>query len=408
MNLILKIVEGPNKGAEIALVEGVSVTLGKSDSCDIVLADPTLPETPVSLEPTADGVTIGGEPLVPFHVKTIGATSLAAGPADAPWEPLVWPKEEQEERQEQRTEKEGAEPAPGVSPSTSEEGAKTADSTPKKRRHVGCFGCLAAAILLLLVFAALAWIFRADPRVGQARNKLAGLCGATTSDGSCTTGASGTNGGDAVPAVDISAVAAKYGLSFETVGDIAKISGNFKTRRERLAATAEAYAVQPGVELDLSDDESLRTSSEDAIFTLTEGALKVVSATNRVVALSGTSPSPIALKKTLEALNADLPKLKNVDVSGVTFDGTGGSGLTYDSEQEGMPASSSLRSMARRPAAVPALPVCGILTTPYPCLVMKDGARILEGATIGDSVILKIEADSVTLTNSTGRVTWKP
>ena len=43
MNFLLKIVEGPNKGAEIALVEGVAVTLGKGDDCDIVLADPTLP-----------------------------------------------------------------------------------------------------------------------------------------------------------------------------------------------------------------------------------------------------------------------------------------------------------------------------------------------------------------------------
>ena len=44
MNFLLKIVEGPNKGAEIALVEGVVVSLGKRDDCDIVLADATLPE----------------------------------------------------------------------------------------------------------------------------------------------------------------------------------------------------------------------------------------------------------------------------------------------------------------------------------------------------------------------------
>ena len=32
----------------------------------------------------------------------------------------------------------------------------------------------------------------------------------------------------------------------------------------------------------------------------------------------------------------------------------------------------------------------------------------MEGAPIGDSVILRIDADSVTLTNSAGRFTWKP
>ena len=59
-------------------------------------------------------------------------------------------------------------------------------------------------------------------------------------------------------------------------------------------------------------------------------------------------------------------------------------------------------------AKVPALPVCGILTTPYPCLVLKDGRRIMEGAPIGDSVVLKIGVDSVMITNSTGRMIWRP
>ena len=55
MNFILKIVEGPNKGAEIALVEGVAVTLGKDDACDVVLADPTLGEAPLKVEASAEG-----------------------------------------------------------------------------------------------------------------------------------------------------------------------------------------------------------------------------------------------------------------------------------------------------------------------------------------------------------------
>ena len=57
---------------------------------------------------------------------------------------------------------------------------------------------------------------------------------------------------------------------------------------------------------------------------------------------------------------------------------------------------------------MPALPVCGILTKPYPCLVMRDGTRVLEGAPLGGNVILKIEADAVTVTNSAGRFVWKP
>ncbi|MBQ6137767.1 MAG: hypothetical protein IJI73_10410, partial [Kiritimatiellae bacterium] len=103
MNFLLKIVEGPNKGAEIALVEGVAVTLGKGDACDIVLADPTMPDAPSTVEASADGVSLDGSPVEPFHVKTLGATSFAVGPADAPWDGLVWPEPEQKD----------PEPAPG-------------------------------------------------------------------------------------------------------------------------------------------------------------------------------------------------------------------------------------------------------------------------------------------------------
>ena len=411
MNFILKIVEGPNKGAEIALVEGVAVTLGKGDSCDIVLADATLPEEPVSLEPVAGGVSVSGEVLAPFHVKTLGATSFAAGPADAPWEALVWPKrEEQEARDEKRNEASSPE-ASDIPPSEK----VAADSGGKKHRG-GCCGCIVAIILLLLAVAAVAWFFRADPRLEEVRSKVTGLCDKAVAEFSGTTETPKADEGAVAtepavnPAADLAAIAAKYGLVFEGTDGTAKISGNLRTRRERLSATAEAYAAQPGVELDLSDDESLRTASEDALFTLTEGALKVRAATNRVVALSGVSPSPTALKKTLEALNADLPKLRAVDVTGVTVGsmGRGVSEATGDSRQDAASAYALPRPAPRKTAQAPSLPVCGILTTPYPCLVLKDGARIMEGATIGGSVILKIEADSVLLTNSAGRVTWKP
>ena len=91
MNFLLKIVEGPNKGAEIALVEGVEVTLGKNDECDIILADSSLPAKPIAISADGARVKFDGEALAPFHVTTIGATSLAIGPADAPWGELVWP-----------------------------------------------------------------------------------------------------------------------------------------------------------------------------------------------------------------------------------------------------------------------------------------------------------------------------
>ena len=254
----------------------------------------------------------------------------------------------------------------------------------------GMLNFLTDAILIALV-----WLFwdAVKPRAESLWEKLhAGRSGSGDSPTAQTSG-SGTQFSN------LREIAAKYALSLAESDGRARIS------------TAEAYGAQPGVELDLSDDESLRASAEDALFTLTEGALTVVAATNRVVSIAGSSRSPVLLKKTLEALNADLPKLRNVDVSGVVIsprvvraDGT----ETMDEGQENGNPAPRARRRASKKTASPTLPVCGILTTPYPCLVMRDGRRIMEGAAIGDCVIVEIGADSVTLTNSTGRFTWKP
>ncbi len=402
MNFMLKIVEGPNKGAEIALVEGVAVTLGKGEDCDIVLADPTMPDAPLSVEASADGVAVGGVPLESFSVKTFGATSFAVGPADAPWGELKWPKPEDREEERENGE-ESTEPPP---PPTTEPPPPPA-TEPSSRRRGGCFGCLFVLLGLLLVLIALVWLFwdALKPRAESLWEKM--YAGRSGTDDTPTVQSSGS----VTRSSSLRDIAAKYALSLVESDGRARISGNLKTRRDRLAATAEAYGAQPGVELDLSDDETLRTSAEDALFTLTEGALKVVAATNRVVSIAGSSRSPLLLKKTLEALNADLPKLRNVDTSGVVISPlmarTDGAGAGDGEQADGIFSTRTPRRTSKKPAS-PTLPVCGILTTPYPCLVMRDGRRIMEGATIADSVIVEIGADSVTLTNSTGRFTWKP
>ena len=404
MNFLLKIVEGPNKGAEIALVEGVAVTLGKRDDCDIVLADPTMPDAPLSVEASADGVTVGGEPLEPFSVKTFGSTSFAVGPADAPWGELKWPKPEDREDSTEPPTPRTPEPP---NHATTEPPNRSTTERPNRRRG-GCFGCLFVLLGLLLVLVALVWLFwdAVKPRAESLWEKLHADRSGSGDSPTAQTSGSGTQFSN------LREIAAKYALSLAESDGRARISGNLKTRRDRLAATAEAYGAQPGVELDLSDDESLRASAEDALFTLTEGALKVVAATNRVVSIAGSSRSPMLLKKTLEALNADLPKLRNVDVSGVVISPSmvrADESETMDEGREsGGGAPRAPRRTSRKSQSPASLPVCGILTTPYPCLVMRDGRRIMEGAAIGDCVIVEIGADSVTLTNSTGSFTWKP
>ena len=409
MNFLLKIVEGPNKGAEIALVEGVDVTLGKGDDCDIVLADPTLPDEPFRITAAAGGVTLDGEALELFHVKAAGSTAFAVGPAGEAWGELVWPKVEREpvvaEGRETADERQEGEVA--VSDDAHPSSGPVADEADHGRRRHGCLGCLLGLIVLLLILLGLAWFFRnaLRPKAEELWGHLTGKSAVLAADVNQGDGSSGRDSAGGTDA--LSALAVKYGLVFTNDAGRVTLSGNFRTRAERLAATAEAYESQPGVELDFSDDESFHTAAADALFTLTEGSLQVVSATNRILSIAGVSPSAAALKRTLEELNADLPKLRGLDVSGVVMERRPVSSTEEGADEPFVAGSSTLRRRGAKRGTVD-FPVCGILTTPYPCLVMQNGARILEGATIGDSTILKIEADSVVVTNVSGRFIWKP
>ena len=405
MGYLLKIVEGPNKGAEIALVEGVAVTLGKGDECDVILADPTMPPDPVTITAASDGVTLDGSPLAPFQVVTRGATSLAVGPSDAPWGELKWPEEkiEGKETAEERREEGGespraSSPASAESPESPESSDAPAGEDPaEKTKGRGCLGCLVVSVILLLVLALIAFFLKGSPK-GQkiwawTKNTVSGAWERrAVSDGKA--------GADKTLTLDD--VVANHGLVVTNIDSRTVLVGDFATRMERLVATAEAYAAKPGVELDFCDDESLKTAAEDTLAMLTEKDLRVAAATNRVVALSGKARR---IRRALEALAADMPKLRNVDVADVTL--LNGA-VAEEETEEAAPAPVVQRIAPRKAEAKPSLPVCGILTTPYPCLVLRSGARIHEGASFGDSVVLKIEADAVTVTNATGRFVWKP
>lgn len=408
MSFILKIVEGPNRGAEIALVEGVAVTLGKGDECDIVLADSTLPEEPLSIEANGDAVTVNGEQLEQFAVKTLGATSFAVGPADAPWGELKWPAKgeisrKDAEPQGKETQAEEAHGEEDLRDSATPREEKADAPEPEKKKH-GRLGCLVVLVLLVLLLGVLAWLFRATVRP-YAEKVLAYARESLHVGG----GTGGAGMGAALP-MTLSEVASSYGLELEENDGQAKLSGNLKTRAERLRATAEAYEARPGVDLDLSDDESFRAAADDALFTITEGAIKAVAATNRVLSIAGTSPSPFALKRILESLSADLPKLRDIDATGVAYGMVAGNEKSEEGDGDDGETPIGVFHARRRTskAKEPSLPVCGILTAPYPCLVMRDGSRVLEGAALGGNVIVKIEADAVTVTNATGRFTWKP
>lgn len=430
MSFVLRIVGGPNKGAEIALPEGVAVTLGKSDACDVVLADATLPDESLTLAAAPDGVTLDGAALEPFAVVERGATAFAVGPADKAWGELKWPErvveapapsqnEEEAQSREEESARRDAEPKGAEDESARRDAVAQSAGEEKKRQ--GCLGCLLWTVLLLVVLGALGWFFRheAQPYVEKARpyverakpyaERMKACAGrmiskfSSRSEEVCEAADPGLPDDSISPLQEI---VQRYNLSQTDRAGRTVLTGDFATRAERLVATAEAYAACPGIELDFCDDESLTTAATDTLALVGEQELRVVAATNRVLVLSGKVAD---LRRTLDALAADLPKLRDVDLSETAVSRSGAGILAgVQEKQEVNPSSGSPAPLQKKGDVRPSLPVCGILTTPYPCLVLKSGARVLEGAPLGTWTVARIEADSVTLTNAERSVTWRP
>ncbi len=104
--LCLRVLAGPNRGAEVALAPG-RYRVGRGLDCDIVLGDPQVAEAQlvldvgpwgVAVEPLArplwlDGQAVRQKPfrIEPFQCLTLGQTCLALGPDDRPWPALEPP-----------------------------------------------------------------------------------------------------------------------------------------------------------------------------------------------------------------------------------------------------------------------------------------------------------------------------
>ena len=429
MNVLLKIVQGPNAGAEIAVAEGMTVSLGKGDSCDILLSDQSLADVACELEVSAERVRMlrpGGveERLEPFVVKFLGeTTAIAIGPETGAWGELVWPV-----RGSVATETESSSAAELNETAESAE-ESTEENKEKGKRHFGC-GCIVALALLVPVFlvalAFLMWPFRSSVAklLGSTAPHLrpvvyfvhdAGI-GAVGFAWDLAKGCIPEGVGDesVPPPPSIRDVAAAHGLLCVETNGTCVLSGNFATRMQRLSATAAAYAAKPGVTLDVSDDESLRHAASEVLELVSEGKLKVHSATNRIIALSGFSPGASSLRTTLEAIRADVPNVRNVDCTRVTL---GESNVISEvvepaNPEASKPAVKGVKTARvhrdKRKSPAPKMPVVGVMTVPYPCIVLKDGSRVTEGAEFGGFVIDRIGADTIRVRGPEGTFEWRP
>lgn len=414
MSWLLKIVDGPMKGAEIALLGGRRTSVGSDDACDLVIADQTLAAKAFELDVSDSAVTLlveGGETKVlhPFEVRAFGTTAIAIGPAEGPWEPLVYPKAEEEKVEEEKVEVEGG-GAGDAKPDDAAEAAPEAEK-PAKRRHRGV-GCLIGLLLVVLV-AFLLWFFWGRivdrwPVVETYRAKTV-----ETVKGWWLSGKRLVVKPE--PVVEkgptLAEIAATYGLAYtpaEGETTAARLAGNVALRTERLAIRALALSDDPTVKLDLTDDESLLLSANELLFAATDGSLKAVSASNRVVAVSGFAPSAERLEAVVRALATDVPAVERLDTSAVRVGGTPPAEVAETSFVEAAPAPKTVARPKKVQPSKPDYPIAGLLSKPYPCVVMRDGHRLCAGAQIGTAIIVRIASDRLVLKDGEREFEWKP
>lgn len=405
MNYLLKIVQGANAGAEIALAEGV-VTFGSSDSCDIVLSDSSLPDEAFALETSAAGVSLKELPdgeaknVEPYTLFTFGNSTFAIGENGAAWPELKSP---------------APPPAPEPPPESPEPSPAEPSPPPEpppppvpRRRGIGCLFVLVLVILFFAVGYFLAL------RYGRFWESSTG--GSDVSPSVAQESDPSVGGGDASSSQDessasLAAWAAQHGLSVAEKDGETVLAGNFAKRADRLNLAQDAYARDCNLVLDLSDDETLKSGVEEVLFVLTEGRVKLEAATNRVVKLAGRAHSREELLNTVAAICTDVNRVRVVDDTAVVC--KDGQKTEAPTRYQAISSQAARRHPFVTPVAKPGLPapkcpVAGVILMPYPCLVLRDGSRVAVGSVVEGFKVEKIEADKVTLKRGEETVTWKP
>ena len=357
MNVLLKIISGPNTGAEAILPEGVRISLGRSDDCDIILADDTLPAKACEIEASSSAAEIFNydgtdESLKFFHVKHLSeASAIAIGPETGGWEALVYPAKEE-----------------NAPPPVEEPQAPHASPPPLQPKRKCSFKILLAIVMLgvaMVLFFGMNFSEEAsfEPIADKA----------------------------VVPMENLLEMAGRYNLSVSETSGAVAVSGVLPTQKDRAAATAEAYRTMKGIKLEIGDDESISHGAAEILHLVGAFGLSVEGSKGGRLSLKGSVAGKEDLSRALEAIRAEVPYLRDIVCSNV---------MVACDLPDRVPVKVELRQ--------PQIKVAGIIAYPHPCIVLKDGTRLAEGAEIGGFSIEKISAESVLVRSAEGVIKWQP
>ncbi len=419
MNYLLKIVQGANAGAEIALADG-TVTFGSSDSCDIVLADSSLAAEAFAIETTDTGVSLKALPdgeakkIDLYTLFSFGNSSFAVGENGAAWPELKSPEPppppEQPAADTETDSSASTPPSSSDTPPSTDGGPRPDTEEPrptegKRSSRRSCLGCLLVLLLLLVFFAIGYFLALRYGRVWESVPFVRAELDTPAAE-------KDTPAAESEPPADtLAAWAATNGVAVSEKDGETVLYGNFAKRADRLNFAQDAYERDANLILDLSDDETLKAGVEEVLFVITEGRTKLEVATNRVVKLAGRARSRDELLQTVATICTDVNRVRVVDDTAVVCDD--GKRTDAPTRYQALSSQAARKHPFVTPAPKPGMPepkcpVAGVILMPYPCLVLRDGSRAAEGSMVGEFKVEKIEADKVTLKRGEETVTWKP
>ncbi len=336
MPKILKILTGPQEGAELELDAGIALRIGTDASCDVALVDAMAPslaaelllqDDNVMVTAQAEQIFMGEEPLVvgqstsmtDYTILTIGSTRCAVGDSDKVWPPMKWipldvlladktaaPAETAAPKADEKATPatEAAETSKAPTATAAEEDAplsreqleKLDELQSKKRAARRKKLAILLWGILLLGCAVAMWVtgkyvwskaqpkevIQEEPVDVQKRNQD-----------------------------ELRAKVIAYHLDMEEdeKGDIRRISGNLPTVSQRILIEQAIRYEAPYITCELTDDETLARSVKGLIWGLAEERLKLVSLHDRIAEITGMTESEEEWKTIVENIRHDVPRL---------------------------------------------------------------------------------------------------
>ena len=468
MPKILKILTGPQEGAELELDVGIALRIGTDDSNDIVLVDAMAPAQALELVMEGDDVSVtaaaerlfAGDAALPvgektalpdYTILTIGSTRCAVGDTDKPWPPLRWipldvllaEKTQPEQEAEKPTEENVAKSEQEETPLSREQLEKIDELQSQKRAKRGRGFAMISWLLLILICAAGMWFTGrhvwnlAKPRETE-----------TIIENTHKT---------RLEKLREKAEALNLTMEEDEDGNLTRISGNVPKTSQRTSIEQIVKYDCPHVVCEMTDDETLARSVKELVWGLTEGRLKLVGLKDRVAKLMGMTNNEEEWKTIVDNIRHDVPRLATVE-SDVVYADVMAAKLREALAQTGFhdvrveilpgelqfvgyapkesrqtfiklveeavkyfPENARLSNLVKwkeenmvvdgeEPVApkVRQLPITGIVVHPYPCVILADGQRLGKGSMVGGYTIDDISLTEVSLSKEDEKLTWRP